>query len=333
LHAFYHLDFERFLAPEFPLSLVSDVLGMLYNFVPGVFLFCLGCGAVLTRRNTPEAFARRGRHLILLGLVLNLLRFTPFYLIKGLALGDMAGFSRAWLWLIGSDVLPFAGMSFLCFAGMKRCRFPDWAVLCFGLACAAGQMLLPVPRMDGMAGHLLGNFLFVDGGASYFPFLSWMVYPCLGYFYQSRLSQTRHPARFHLVLGAVCGSLLAASVLLLKHLGKWKKRYLFWGEMEFRMDLPTTWFAGLIGGVWVSAAYFLSLLKCPAGKWISAFSRRVTSFYCVHWLILMYGLLLGRLVKKPAKMRSIGAFAAAGTALVLVSAILTKYMIPKSKRT
>ena len=337
LHAVYHFEFEGFFAPEFPMGQVSYVLGVLYNFVPGVFLFCLGCGTVLTRHDTPEAFARRGKRLILLGFALNLLRFTPFYLIKGLFLGDMAGFSRAWLWVIGSDVLPFAGMSFLCFAGFQKWRFPDWAMLVFGLACTVGQMLLPVPHMTGTLGHLLGNFIFVDGGAAYFPFLSWIIYPCLGCYYQSRLQKTKHPARFHLLLGLGCAALFAASAVVLKRRGKWQKRYLLWGEGDFRMDLPTTWFAGLAGGVWLSVAYFLArgLNRFRIRNWLSAFFKQVTSFYCIHWLVLMYGLLACRLRGSRKKIRSAGAFAAVSGAIVLISAVITVFraLSRLSKRT
>ena len=334
LHAVYHLDFEGFFAPEFPIEQVSSIFGVLYNFVPGIFLFCLGCGAVLTRHDTPEELANRGKKLILTGLALNAARFTPFYLVKGLVLGDMAGFSRAWLWIIGSDVLPFAGMSFIWFSAVKRWNLPDWAVLGFGIVCSAGQMLLPVPELSGTLGHLLGNFIFVEGGASYFPFISWIIFPCLGYFYQSRLNKTPRPVRFHIVLGAACASLLAASVLLMRRFGRWKKRYLHWGEMEFRMDLPTAWIAGLIGGIWVSAAYLISipLKRLRFSDRITSFSKQLTSFYCAHWLVLMGGILICKLLRKPKKIRTAGAFTAAGTVLVILSTIIsTVYTYTKHK--
>ena len=325
LHCVYFLGFEGFFASEFPIEQILSISGVLYNFVPGIFLFCLGCGAVITRHDTPEAFLSRGKKLILLGIGLNILRFTPFYLIKGLVFGEMEGFSRAWLWIIGSDVLPFAGLSFLWFAGVKKWNLPDWAVLGFGIVCAAGQMLLPVPRISGTLGQILGNFIFVDGGGSYFPFISWIIFPCLGYFYQSRLNKTRHPARFHVILGTVCASLLAASVLLMKRFGRWKKRYLLWGEMDFHMDLPTTWIAGLIGGLWISISYFLAmpLKRLKISNLITLFSKRITSYYCIHWLVLMGGILIYKLRGKPKKIRTSGAFFAIGTALTALSTVIS----------
>ncbi|MBQ9720523.1 MAG: hypothetical protein IJV64_07500 [Oscillospiraceae bacterium] len=326
LHAAYHLEFEGFFSPVYPAEAVSALLGILYNFVPGAFLFCLGCGVVLTRHGEPRELAERGGKLILLGLALNMLRFTPFYLLKGFLLLDMAGFSRAWLWIVGSDVLPFAGLSFLVFAFARRHELPDWVVLGFGVFCAAGQMLLPVPFMTGMLGHLLGNFLFVDGGASYFPFLSWIIFPCLGYFYQSRLGKSEHPARFHLILGLSCAALLTATVAVLKRRGQWRRRYLQWGEMEFRMDFPTAWIVSLITGIWLSIAWFLSsLVKGEKLRgFISACARLVTSFYCVHWLVLMYGLLFRKLRRKPGKIHSAGGFLAVCAALTVISALVTK---------
>lgn len=325
LHVNTMLALEGLYADGFPPAYLTAALGLLYNLVPTVFMFCLGGGVVLTRHGEPAALARRGVATILLGVGLNLIRFAPYYLITGAYFSDAAMLRKAWFWLIGSDILPFAGLSFLFFAETRRRELSEWAVLGFGLACAAGQMLLPVPEMPGTLGHLLGNVFFVEGGESYFPFVSWLVFPCLGYFYQKRLQKTKKPVRMHLVLGTVCAALLAISVTLLKRRGRWKKRYLLWGEMDFRMDLPAVWIASLIGGIWLSVSYFLARLldRRPLRSLAAGISKRLNAFYCIHWVVLMAGLLIAKLRGKR-RMHSVGGVLAAGTALLSAGVLLAK---------
>lgn len=328
LHVNSMLTLEGLYADGFPPAWLTVALGLLYNLVPTVFMFCLGSGVVLTRHGQPSALARRGAETILLGLGLNLVRFVPYYLTVGLYYSDAAALQQAWMWLIGSDVLPFAGMSFLFFAAMKKLGRFEWTVLLAGLFFAVGQMLLPVPNSPGTLGHLLGYVIFTEGGESYFPFVSWIIFPCLGYFYQKRLKKMKNPARMHLHLGVVCAALLVISAALLKRRGRWKNRYLLWGEMDFRMDLPAVWFSGLILGLWLSVTYFLSRLL--DFRWLraraSSLSKRQTAFYCIHWVVLMSGILIAKLRGKR-RVHSLGGFLTAGTAVLTAGLLLSKLWV------
>lgn len=303
---------------------IVSMFGPLHNLGPSMFLFCMGCGVVMTRHNSPSDLTQRGLKTIRMGLVLNLLRFTLYYLIKGFLL-EPAVLPYAWYWLIGSDILPCAGMSILALAAARKGELTENVVLSFGLLCAAGQMLLPPIAMTGTAGSLLGNILFVEGGGSYFPLISWILFPCLGYFYQKKLPKIKHPGRFHLILGLSCASLFAASVAFLKRRGKWKKRYVFWGEMGDHMDLPTIWFTCLFGGVYLSVTYALARLleRFSLSKVISACSKRVTSFYCIHWVVLMFTYLICQLRGMRHFIRRRRDVFALGSGLLLVSALLS----------
>ena len=326
VHVFSMTMVEGLWAPGFPPERLAEALGLLYNIGPTGFLIPLGCALVLTRHGSPGELARRGARTVGMGLGLNAVRFTLVYIIIGLSLGDAAALSRAWMWLIGSDVLPFAGLTFLVFSGVRKWKLPDWAVLGLGLACAAGQMLLPVPHMAGTGGHLLGNLIFVEGGESFFPLLSWIVYPCLGYFYQSRLRKTRNPKRFHLLLGVGCASLLAGTAALLKRKGKSLRSHLMWGETDFRMDLVTTWIVALMNGLYLSLTWPLAkwLEKHPVRKPITGLTKRMTSFYCIHWLLLMAGVLWSKLRKKKNVIRGPHGYWAAVAGLFAAAALLSE---------
>lgn len=326
VHVFSMTLIDGLAAPGFPPQWLTEFLALLYNIGPTGFLIPLGCAVVLTRHNSPEELARRGARTIGMGLTLNFFRFTLVYLILGLCLGDAAVLMRAWTWLIGSDVLPFAGMTFLVFAGVRKWHLPDWAVLAIGAGCAVGQMLLPVPNMPGTLGHLLGNLIFVEGGESYFPLLSWLIFPCLGYVYQSRLQKTRDPKRFHMLLGVSSALLLAATVALLRRAGKWKRRYLLWGEMDFHMDMVTTWIVSLISALFLSLTWPLAnwLKKCPVRKPISSLAKRMTSFYCIHWLLLMGAILWSKLRRRTPPIRRVRDYWAAVAGIFTVAAMLSK---------
>ena len=324
IHVASMMLIEGLNAPSLTQGQITAMFGPLHNFGPPVFLFCMGCGVVMTRHNSAPELAQRGLKTIRMGLELNLIRFTLYYLLKGLLL-EPAVLPYAWYWLIGSDILPCAGMSLLALSAAREWELPERAVLGFGLLCAAGQMLLPSITLSGTAGSLLGNFVFVEGGGSYFPLVSWMLFPCLGYFYQTKLRKIKRPGRFHLILGLSCASLFAASYAFLKRRGKWKKRYLFWGEMGDRMDLPTTWFTCLFGGIYLSVTYGLARLleRHPMRKAITAFSRLVTAFYCIHWVVLMLTYLICQLRGLGRFLRRRRDVLALGGGLLIVSALLS----------
>ena len=77
LHVNGMFALEGLYAAPFPPPWLTETLGVLYNLVPSVFLFCLGGGVVLTRHGKARELARRGILMILMGLGLNLVRFVP----------------------------------------------------------------------------------------------------------------------------------------------------------------------------------------------------------------------------------------------------------------
>ena len=316
-------------APSFPHEQIVGVVGLIHNNGPPMFLFSMGCGMVLSRHNSPDQRAARGLRLIWTGLLLNLIRFTPYYLIRGLVLKEYAALPYAWLWLIGSDILPCAGLCMLSFSAFLKRKLSAGAILCVGILVALSQLFLPVPRLSGMAGQLLGNFIYVEGGGSYFPVVSWLLFPCLGYFYQTVLQKVRHPGRFHLALGLGCTGLLLGSWLLLRRRGKWKPRYLRWGEMGDRMDPPTLWFVSLFMGIYVSVMYGLSALLSRFAprrvlRCIREVSKRVTSIYVIHWVVLMYSILAAKLRGWNRRVRNVRELLALGTALLGVTLLISQ---------
>lgn len=292
MHVLAHFRIWDLLKSDFPVERLELESGLLYNIVPGVFMICLGCGIVLTRNSTPLRLARRGITLMFISLLLNFIRFSIFFAILGLAKKDSSLYINCWYWFIASDILPFAGLSFMFFALVKKWNFSNTSLLLIGLLLTFGQSCIPEFDIHNETMRiLLGNFVYIDLDAqSFFPFVSWIIYPILGYLLQNRINETKNSDKVYKEVGLISAIIGIVFFSIMYVTKAWDSRFILWGELEFKMDAPTTIICVSICGVYMSLMYFLSkkLTNLKIRSIVINVSKNVNKIYCIHWILLMY---------------------------------------------
>lgn len=156
-----------------------------------VFMFCLGAGVCLSRRNAPGLLLRRGIRTLAAGyVVVNFLSYVGPQLLAALLRNEISvdKLVQDIPYLLYVDILQFAGLTFLFFATVKYFALSDLAISVFAAVASLGGMLLSrlAPMQAAIPGAFLG-LLWGTGDISCFPFLSWIIFPCGGYLFCKRL--------------------------------------------------------------------------------------------------------------------------------------------------
>lgn len=256
-----------------------------------MFMFCMGATIHFSAARTPGKIAKRGLHLLLIGLILNVCRFLIPYLAGYAATGDAEQFLTPLpFFVLGNDVLQFAGLAMLAVALMLRLKLPKYAM--FGIALAfsvTGSFVRGVDLGSDVLNVIFGWFVGTENEAgliiSDFPLLNWLIVPVSGYLFGALLQRVKDKKRFYLSFSPV---LLVAAVA-----------YLFIGdhyEIGMFAEGENAYYHMLTYDVIASLALTLGLLGlyCAAShilpeaakKFLTFTSRNITEFYCIHWVFV-----------------------------------------------
>ena len=251
------------------------------------FMILLGAGIVYSKNNEPKKLAKHGLILLLLHYALNFAAFGLPSLIMLAQSGDSASREDFFNYTFGVDILAFAGITFLFFALKEKLRMQTIHVVFAALALSCLNYLLTWVMNNFWHGPVLG-LLVRANDYSYFPFLSWIGYPVMGYVFGRHLIKCTDKKRFYTYLFAF-SALITATITL----GSFKYDFNIW-EMHFGPD--EYYYQNLIqyilvGGIcftWISTLYALSGIKALgfAGKQLSRWSRNVTAMYVAQWMII-----------------------------------------------
>ena len=251
------------------------------------FMILLGAGIVFSRNKSPKKLALRGASLIALNYALNFAAFGMPELILFAQTGDVAFWKDCVLYTLGVDILAFAGLALLFFALAEKLRLPpvDVALVALILSC----LNYLTPRVDNFPlGAAAGLFADVNDN-SYFPLLSWIGYPVMGYIFGRFLIRCTDKRLFYKYIFAFSAfSVAAFSLGSRKHgfSGVWS---LFFGADEyFSQDFIQYFLVGGICFLWISILFSLSEIGALdfAGKHLSRWSRNVTPMFVAHWVIV-----------------------------------------------
>ncbi|MCP4296812.1 MAG: acyltransferase, partial [Proteobacteria bacterium] len=168
----------------------SDFLSSLFILLgtaPAAPIFMLIMGIFLARSELSfSGYLWRGTKLILLGYLLNLLRFTiPLGILGEVGIPFSEG-ETPWDMLWAVDILQLAGLSLIVCGALKR--FVAHRFVLPGVILA---ILLVSPWLWGTGGLFLDIF-WGDSPSVYFPFFPWGVYPILGMYLSSHLLREKN---------------------------------------------------------------------------------------------------------------------------------------------
>lgn len=286
--------YEQFGAFDFTGELPGSIFRNVTEFTGGplaapVFMFSMGIGMIYTRKSTPKDFMRRGLKLLITGYCLNFVRQTLPQLI-GLAFGIDSGLDII-DGLLCVDILPFAGMAFLCTGLMRKMKFSSVQIcLAAFLLQAVGIHFVKIHMTPGVIQNLLG-LLIPTGGWTSFPLTLWLVYPALGMVFGEYLTKCKDKAKAYkriLLYSAIFFAALTSALLYAGY--DVRMIYALYGDSYYHQNpLSTLWITPVIL-IALTSGYFLfrKTEKNLIGKFIKYCSINLNTIYIIQWLIIAY---------------------------------------------
>ena len=166
---------------------------ILTSFVAPMFMLIMGINICFSKKNTPKDLFKRGITLLIIELILNTLRyaipgligiiFSPnnevrIDVLKMIAFG-----------MINSDILAFAGLTFIVFALFKKINLKPLYILIISFSLylinefVIANLLSPTidNNLHYMLCNLIGNFIYINSDST-FALLEWLIVPAIGYY-------------------------------------------------------------------------------------------------------------------------------------------------------
>ena len=275
--------------PGFPFeNLYSKVIEFVGSpLAAPTFMILLGAGIVYSRHHEPKNMVKHGLKLLALHYVLNFVAFGLPYLTLFIQTGDAEYSEDFFNYLFCVDILAFAGLTFLFFALKEKLQWENVHLVLVTLVLVSLNYLITWAMNDLWAIQGIGLFV-KSNDYSYFPFLSWIGYPVMGYIFGKHLIRCADKKRFYKYLFAFSILIVAAITL-----GSYKYDFDIW-SMHFGPD--DYYYQDfiqyiLVGGIcfaWISILYLLTRIKFLGflGKLLARWSKNVTAIYFAQWFII-----------------------------------------------
>ncbi len=145
-------------------------------------MFMMGIGMKYSRHHEPKYYLSRGIVLLTISQFLNLIRDSLPNLIAWFITGNKKFISRSLL-VLQTDILTFAGISFLFLALLKKMKLSDKSILIIGIIMNFSSLILykiiKTPN-NFLVSIFLGYFVLTNA-ESYFPFCSYFIFVAFSY--------------------------------------------------------------------------------------------------------------------------------------------------------
>lgn len=155
------------------------VIISLCMFGASLFMICMGFGISNAYNGN---YMLRGIQFLLLGLILNVLRYVVPDLFKYL-LTDMSfnTFCSNLAKCFKSDIYYFVGLFFILYAVLRHFKLSDYVILGISIIILIDNIALYrfIDIDNTLISCICGNFFYVDN-MSCFPLATWFVFPCIG---------------------------------------------------------------------------------------------------------------------------------------------------------
>ncbi len=251
-----------------------------------VFMFLLGTGLVYSRKSDGLSLMKRGIFILASGYILNFLRGGLPCLMSILLQGDMELMDDFFAEMVCVDILQFASVVFLFFAFIKQFKINNLGLLLTGIFFTILNLFLVNIKIDQPILSAVSGLIWGSNENTCFPFLSWIIYPLVGYLFASLLMKCRDKDNFYLILLIASGALLTAFFLIFMVIMGIDVG-LYDGEKYFHQTITGNLIIISFTLCWISLIYFASkplkvFIKTILGRW----SRNVLSIYFIHWIII-----------------------------------------------
>ena len=278
-------------------SVKDTTLGFIIDFVGGapaapVFMFLLGIGVVYTKKADPAIFYRRGLLLILGGYILNLLRGTLPHLIRWWNSGNQEFLQKSFQEFVSIDILQFAGLAMIFFGLIKQFKPSILKVMAIGTILAMLNFALQDIKLSNPVAAAIGGLFWGTGKISYFPFLTWILYPIVGYLFGLLLIRCANKLRFYAInLASGIVVMVLSTYLFIYLMGIDIGIYEEYAYYHHNLLGNITFIAFTVS--WISVLFFISKwIKGILYSTIVRWSKNVTEIYFVQWILIGWGTLI-----------------------------------------
>lgn len=270
----------------------SSTYGQIVQFLGGipaapVFMFLLGVGIVYSKKTRPGLLAKRGAILIASGYILNIFRsFIPAY-INALSLNDRPiDVSSIFFYnFFFVDILQFAGLAMLFFAVAIKWNFSKRTYFLTLILFVIANLIIKTLSFGDDA-DVAPIFALVFGGElSYFPFLTWITYPIVGYFFGTYLIQTEDKRSFYnrIFLNTLAFLIIYSFLIVFFQFPTGYESDQLYYHHTFPINL---FFIGFIL-FWLSCLFFLTnSLSKVRWRLLKSASTLTTEIYVGHFLFI-----------------------------------------------
>ncbi len=259
----------------------------------GVFMFLMGWGAAMSRKTGMKSFFDRFLQLFLLGLLVNFFQ----QLVPMILNPEVFGKAEENLYtIIAVDIYQFASLATLYFAIMQKLNKNTKPALLFSVFLLGTSMIINVTL--GYETFTTGNnwydtligFFIRENEYSYFPFISWILFPISGYgaaFLYQKGNGKKNLLLYCFALG--CGLILLSEILMnLFSIRDVIIRHVYPAEEGYYAMHPVCGM-GAIGIILTEislVAYLLRILKVHRPAFCLFVSQNVIGIYVTQWILI-----------------------------------------------
>lgn len=272
-----------FLAPETGGFTWHDFDMMIKDTVP-VFLLCMGISMCYSKKQTSGELLRRALTMGRVVLLLELFRTVIPCFLEWVIFRDFESINYRYQ-VVCVDVLQFATLALFVMALFKRCGLSRKVMLIIAALCSVAGQLLSGVTTGSVAGDMAAGFLWHSYYAAYFPLLSWLIVPVLGYvtgYAWLRLRDKETFFRWVTPIGLVFVLLYYGTMALA---GEW---YYFSGGNFCSINLIDVAFVYVVFFVVLGICHYLDKWVPFVAGYFRSMGSRLNSVYCIHWTIYAF---------------------------------------------
>jgi len=169
---------------------------------------------------------------------------------------------------------------------VKKLRLKDRYIAILGLLLLISNMFLLKTQFSNYYLQAISGLFLGTSEFSEFPFLTWIFYPLLGYFFAQLLIRTKNKKYFYKKLLQFSTALLILISFILVIL--FKQTLGFNSELEYyHHNIFTNVVYGLFCIFWMSVIFFsVRFIPKFITKQMKRWSKNVTEIYFIHWVLI-----------------------------------------------
>ena len=288
---------------------LSNIFDFLVNIInASTPMFLMGIGMKYSRHHEPKSYFSRGIVLLTVSQFFNLIRDSLPNLIEWFIIGNQNSISRSLL-VLQSDILTFAGISFLFLALLKKMKLSDKSILIIGIIMNFSSLIL-YKIMKSPNNYLVSIFLgyfILTNAEAYFPFCSYFIFVAYGYWLGGIYQKISNKEKFYNLILLFGLPIVTIFVYL-----KYTNNIPFFNEYSkiesyCLMPGPIAWMFCLVNLTISAISYKIHrLLKEKTPEFIKHCGKNFNQYYMISYTITMQWNTFLKVTKGenyPAKMK------------------------------